>query len=276
MGKSSAHTARILITVLGLVVNAGCAAAHRDNHLVWEHSRIIDLTHPFGTDTIVWPTEQDFKLIGQHAEDTPGGYYYASNRVEMPEHGGTHIDAPIHFSKGKQTLDQVPLERLVGTGVRIDVAEQCAGDRDYRVVISDLERWEAEHGRIQNGTIVLLDTGFASFWPARKAYLGTELRGQEGVRELHFPGLHPESAVWLVRERHIKAVGIDTASIDYGQSTTFETHVALLSQNVPVFENLANLGVLPDRGFDVIALPMKIAGGTGGPLRIIATVPSSH
>jgi kynurenine formamidase len=276
MGKSSAHTASILIAVLGLVVNAGCAAAHRDNHLVWEHSRIVDLTHSFGTDTIVWPTEQDFKLVVQHAEDTPGGYYYAPNRMEMPEHGGTHIDAPIHFSRGKQTLDQIPIERMIGTAVRIDVAEQCAGDRDYRVAISDLERWEAEHRRIQNGTIVLLDTGFASFWPSRKDYLGTELRGQAGVRALHFPGLHPEAAVWLVRERHVKAVGIDTASIDYGQSTTFETHVALLSQNVPVFENLANLGDLPDRGFDVIALPMKIAGGTGGPLRIIATVPSSH
>jgi kynurenine formamidase len=276
MGKSSAHTVSILIAALGLVVQAGCAAAHRDNYLVWEHSRIVDLTHPFGSDTVVWPTEQDFKLIGQHAEDTPGGYYYASNRVEMPEHGGTHIDAPIHFSRGKQTLDQIPLERLVGTGVRIDVAEQCAGDRDYRVAISDLERWEAEHGRIQNSTIVLLDTGFARFWPARKAYLGTEVRGQEGVRELHFPGLHPEAAAWLVRERQVKAVGIDTASIDYGQSTTFETHVALLSHNVPVFENLANLHDLPLRGFDVIALPMKIAGGTGGPLRIIAMVPPAH
>jgi kynurenine formamidase len=275
MGKSSAHTVSILIAALGLIVQAGCAAAHRDNHLVWEQSRIVDLTHSFGSDTVVWPTEQDFKLIGQHAEDTPGGYYYASNRVEMPEHGGTHIDAPIHFSRGKQTLDQIPIDRMVGTAVRIDIAEQCAGDRDYRVAISDLERWEAEHGRIQNSTIVLLDTGFARFWPARKAYLGTEVRGQGGVRELHFPGLHPESAAWLVRERHVKAVGIDTASIDYGQSTKFETHVALLSANVPVFENLANLHDLPLRGFDVIALPMKIAGGTGGPLRIIAVVPRS-
>lgn len=193
----------------------------------------------------------------------------------MPEHGGTHIDAPIHFSRGKQALDQIPLERLVGAGVRIDVTQQCARDHDSRVTISDLERWEVEHGRIRDGSIVLLDTGFARFWPSRKDYLGTELRGQEGVQDLHFPGLHPEAAAWLVRERHIKAVGIDTASIDYGQSTKFETHVALLSQNVPVFENLANLHDLPYRGFDVIALPMKIAGGTGGPLRIIAIVPRS-
>lgn len=276
MGKSPTLTASTLMAVLGLVVNAGCVADHRGNHLAWEHSRIVDLTHSFGSDTIVWPTEQDFRLVVQHAEDTAGGYYYSSNRMELPEHGGTHIDAPVHFSRGKQTLDQIPVEQLIGTGVRIDVTEQCDRDRDYRVTISDFERWEVEHGRIPNGSVILLDTGFARFWPARKDYLGTDLRGQEGVQALHFPGLHPEAAAWLVRERQVKAVGIDTASIDYGQSTTFETHVALLSQNVPVFENLTELQNLPIRGFDIIALPMKIAGGTGGPLRIIAVVAPSR
>ncbi|MDH5347773.1 MAG: cyclase family protein, partial [Nitrospira sp.] len=275
MVKRLSHKASRAMGGLCVIASLGCASGHHATHPAWEHSRIVDLTHSFGTDTIVWPTEEDFKLVVQHAEDTPGGYYYASNRLELAEHGGTHIDAPIHFSRGKQTLDQIPLERLVGTGVRIDVAEQCAGDRDYQVAISDLERWEAEHGRIQNGAIVLLDTGFASFWSIREDYLGTALRGQEGVRALHFPGLHPEAAVWLVRERQVKAVGIDTASIDYGQSTKFESHVVLLSENVPVFENLANLYDLPLRGFDVIALPMKIAGGTGGPVRIVAVVPRS-
>jgi len=206
----------------------------------------------------------------------PGGYYYASNRLEMAEHGGTHIDAPIHFSEGGQMLDQVPIERLVGTGVRVDLTAACARDRDHRVTIQDLEQWEAAHGRIPDQAIVLLDTGFARFWPSRQYYLGTELRGQEGVRALHFPGLHPEAASWLVRERLVKAVGIDTASIDYGQSTTFKAHVTLLSHDVPVFENLADLHGLPAIGFDVIALPMKIAAGTGGPLRIIAVVPPAH
>jgi kynurenine formamidase len=188
----------------------------------------------------------------------------------MPEHGGTHIDAPIHFARGGQTLDQVPLGRLVGAGVRIDVTALCADDRDYRITIQDFERWEAAHGRIPDAAIVLLQTGFARHWPARLKYLGTELRGSEGVRALRFPGLHPEAAAWLIRDRRVKAVGIDTASIDYGRSTNFETHVALLSKNVPVFENLGDLSGVPVRGFDVIALPMKIAGGTGGPLRIIA------
>ncbi|MBX3300860.1 MAG: cyclase family protein [Nitrospira sp.] len=276
MMRGLPYMAGTLVLALCSTTALGCVADRQHSQFVREQSRIVDLTHSFGADTIVWPTEQDFKLIVQYAEDTAGGYYYASNRVEMPEHGGTHLDAPIHFSKGMQTLDQIPIERMIGAGVRIDVAEQCIRDPDYRVTTSDLERWEAEHGRIQDHAIVLLSTGYARFWPSRKGYLGTELRGQEGVRALHFPGLHPEAAAWLVRERQVKAVGIDTASIDYGQSTKFETHVALLSRNVPVFENLANLHDLPDRGFDVIALPMKIAGGTGGPLRIIAVVPPSR
>ncbi len=269
---------KMLTPVIGaLIAVVGCSSAiSQRDHFVWKPSQIVDLTHSFGPDTIVWPTEQDFKLVVLHAEDTPSGYYYASNRLEMAEHGGTHIDAPIHFSRGKQTLDQIPVERFVGTGIRIDVTEQCARDRDYQVTTQDVWRWESRYGRIPEGAIVLLDTGFSRLWPARKDYLGTELRGQEGVQALHFPGLHPEAAAWLVRERRVKAVGIDTASIDFGQSTKFETHVALLSQNVPVFENLAKLHDLPHRGFDVIALPMKIAGGTGGPLRIIAVISPSQ
>jgi kynurenine formamidase len=161
----------------------------------------------------------------------------------------------------------------VGSGVKIQVTAQCALDRGYRITIQDFERWETAYGRIPDRAVVLLETGFARFWPSRRDYMGTELKGQDGVRALHFPGLHPDAAVWLVRERHVKAVGIDTASIDHGQSATFETHVALLSHNVLVFENLADLHSLPTRGFDVIALPMKIAAGTGGPLRIIAVMP---
>ena len=270
------HQISAWLAVLCVLADVGCAVGHsQHDHIAWEQSRLIDLTHSFGRDTIVWPTEQDFRLVLQQAGETPGGYYYASNRMEMAEHGGTHIDAPIHFSKSGQTLDQVSIERLVGAGVRIDVTTQCARDRDYRISIQDFERWETEHGLIPNSAIVLLDSGFARFWPSRQQYLGTELRGPEAVQALHFPGLHPEAAVWLVRERQVKAVGIDTASIDYGQSSKFETHVALLSQNVPVFENLSDLRELPHRGFDVIALPMKIAGGTGGPLRVIAVLPAS-
>jgi kynurenine formamidase len=274
MVKTPTRRLCALIAAVCLAASVGCAAGHsKPDRSIWEQSWFVDLTHAFGADTIVWPTEQDFRLVVQQEGDTPGGYYYSSNRIEMPEHGGTHIDAPVHFSKNGKRLDQIPIRSLVGAGVKIQVTAQCALDRGYRITIQDLEGWEAAHGLIPDQAVVLLDTGFARYWPSRQDYLGTELRGEEGVGALRFPGLHPDAAAWLVRERRIKAVGIDTASIDYGQSTTFETHVALLSHNVPVFENLADLHSLPHRGFDVIALPMKIAGGTGGPLRIIAVVP---
>ena len=176
------------LVVLCLLTSAGCVAGpSRLDRLAWEQSRFIDLTHSFGADTIVWPTEQDFLLVQQQAGETMGGYYYASNRLEMVEHGGTHIDAPIHFSKDGQTLDQVPIERLVGASIRIDVTAQCALNRDYLVTIQDFEQWETVHGRIPDRTIVLLDTGFARYWPLRQQYLGTELRGLEGVRAAPFP-----------------------------------------------------------------------------------------
>jgi len=273
MMKKLTYVRNMLIAMSALIVLAGCVEwSHQPTRLDLNQVRFVDLTHAFGPDTIVWPTEQDVRLVVQHAEETAGGYYYASNRLEMPEHGGTHIDAPIHFSRDGKTLDEIPIEQLVGVGVRIDVTGPCACDRDCLVAVRDFEQWEVEHGRIPDHAVVLVETGYGRFWPSRKEYLGTELRGEDGVRSLHFPGLQPDAATWLIRERKVKAVGIDTASIDYGQSTTFETHVVLLSNNVPIFENLAELQRLPDRDFNVIALPMKIAGGTGGPLRIMAIV----
>ena len=262
------------LLLLSLLGNTGCLAS--PGHLAWKQSQLIDLTHAFDTDTIVWPTEQNFRLIVEREDETADGYYYASNRLEMPEHGGTHMDAPIHFVKGAQTLDKVPLDRLVGAAIRINVAARCALNRDYLITVQDFEEWEAAHGRIPERMIILLDTGFGRSWPSRQSYLGTILRGPEAVRELHFPGLHPDAAAWLVRERKLKAVGIDTTSIDYGQSTSYETHRVLLSHSVPTFENLADLSVLPEGGFDIVALPMKIAGGSGGPLRIIAVLPATR
>jgi kynurenine formamidase/ketosteroid isomerase-like protein len=152
------------------------------------------------------------------------------------------------------------------------VSQAVADDRDHLISVADIEQWEAQHGAIPDGSIVLLRTGFGQFWPDAEKYLGTALRGQEGVAQLSFPGLDPLAADWLMQNRHIKAVGIDTASIDYGKSQYFKTHVALMTHNVPAFENVANLEQLPATGVYVIALPAKIRGGSGGPLRIIARV----
>jgi len=238
-----------------------------------EPGRILDLTHPFGEETIYWPTAEGFRLRVDARGQTEGGYHYEANSFSTAEHGGTHIDAPVHFGEGKRTLDEVPLEQLMGPGIVVDVREACERDRDHRVTAEELQAWEREHGRIPEGAIVLLDTGFGRFWPDRARYMGTEKRGPEGVRELHFPGLDPAAAHWLVSERSIHAVGLDTPSIDHGPSLSFETHRILSAANVPSLENVARLELLPPSGFTLIALPMKIRGGSGGPVRIAALLP---
>jgi kynurenine formamidase len=233
---------------------------------------LVDLTHPFNERTIYWPTAERFTLTQVAEGETEGGWYYAANNFAAAEHGGTHLDAPIHFARGADTTDQVPLRRLVGRAVTIDLAERVGDNADYLISQADLRRWERDNGRIPRRTIVLLRTGWERFWPNAERYIGTAERGQQAVPQLHFPGLSPGGARWLVNRRGVKAVGIDTASIDYGQSTNFLAHQVLGAANVPVFENVARLGRLPSRGFAVAALPMKIEGGSGGPLRIMAVL----
>jgi len=232
--------------------------------------RVIDLTHAFDEQTIYWPTAGGFELRVDSKGWTEGGFYYEANSFSSAEHGGTHIDAPIHFAEGRRSLDQIPLEQLIGPGVVVDVSAACARDRDHLVSAQELQAWEREHGRIPDGAIVLLRTGFGEHWPDRERYMGTDERGPEAVSKLHFPGLHPDAARWLVAHRVIGAIGLDTPSIDHGPSRTFEAHQVLFAADVPALENVANLELLPARGFEVVALPMKIRAGSGGPVRIAA------
>jgi kynurenine formamidase len=234
--------------------------------------RLVDLSHSFNGRTIYWPTATKFKLTEVADGETEGGWHYSANDFSAAEHGGTHLDSPIHFSEGGDTTEEVPLRRVVGPAVNVDVRRQARADRDHLVSVADLEAFEASNGRIAPNTIVLLRTGWSSRWPDARRYLGTAQRGEAAVPKLHFPGLHVDAARFLVEQRRIRAVGIDTASIDRGQSTMFEAHRVLAAAQVPVFENVANLNRLPAGGFHVIALPMKIEGGSGGPLRAMAIV----
>ncbi len=233
-------------------------------------TNVVDLSHPFDATTVYWPTAEGFKLSTDFEGITDKGYFYSAYKFSAAEHGGTHLDAPVHFAKGHYTVDEIPLSQLMGEAIVIDVTNQCAANRDYLVSVADFQNWERRNGRIKAGTIVFLRTGFGKLYPDRKQYLGTDERGAEAVAKLHFPGLDPAAARWLTQNRSIKAIGLDTASIDYGQSTLFESHRILFEKNIPAFENVANLDQLPLKGFSVIALPMKIKGGSGGPLRIVA------
>ena len=234
--------------------------------------RMVDLSHAYGPSTLYWPTSAaKFALTRDASGPTPGGWFYAANSLSTPEHGGTHLDAPRHFAETGRTTEQIPLEQLVAPAVVIDVTKESAADRDYRLTREAVLTFEKSHGAIARGSAVLLRTGWSRHWPNAKAYLGDDTPGD--ASKLSFPSYGVEAAKLLVEERGVGALGIDTASIDYGRSTDFQVHRIAAARNVPGFENLTNLDQLPLRGALVVALPMKIEGGSGGPLRAIALVP---
>jgi kynurenine formamidase len=235
-------------------------------------AKVVDLTHAFDEKTIYWPTSPSgFELKSLANGPTPGGWFYASNTFCTPEHGGTHLDAPIHFAKDGLTADRIPVRQLIAPAAVLDVRKKAASDPDYRLTLADVRDWEKKNGAIAPGTIILLETGWSSRWPDKKSYLGDDTPGD--ASKLHFPSYGKEAAEYLVRERRVGALGVDTASIDYGASKDFIVHQIANGAGVPGLENVTRLDELPESGSWVIALPMKIAGGSGGPLRIVALLP---
>ena len=234
--------------------------------------RVVDLTWPFDEKTIYWPNAKSafVKQVDSFGK-TPGGWWYASNTICTPEPGGTHFDAPLHFSEGRPSTADVSVARLIGPAVVIDVSARAAKDRDYRLTVDDVTAWEARNGRIPKGAIVLLRTGWGSRYPDRKAYLGDDTPGR--TSDLHFPSFGRESALLLIKERGVGVIGVDTASIDHGPSADFIVHQIAGAAEVPGLENLAHLDEVPETGALLVALPMKIAGGSGGPLRAVALIP---
>ncbi|XP_014681467.1 PREDICTED: kynurenine formamidase-like [Priapulus caudatus] len=235
---------------------------------------IIDMTYDFAVnETIYWPTSEPFNLTVAFKGVMPeSGVYYEANNFCAAEHGGTHIDAPAHFYRGSWVVDHIPIDGLIGDAVVVDVTAKVSGHEDYQATELDLRVWEEKHGRIPDGGILFLYTGWGRHWPNKERYLGTNTKN---TSILHFPGLHSDAAKWLVENRKIKAFGIDTASLDYGQSKTFKTHTILFEKNIVGIENVANLDQLPPTGAMVIGLPMKIRGGSGAPLRIIGLLPQA-
>ncbi|KAI8508801.1 hypothetical protein Bbelb_139000 [Branchiostoma belcheri] len=231
--------------------------------------QVIDMTYTFDGTTIYWPTSKSFRLTNIFRNYSAGGFWYEASELEAAEHGGTHLDAPSHFSKNKWRADDIPIERLMGPAIVVDVSAKTVdvGNAEYQVTAQDFQDWENTHGRIPDGCLLFVNTGWGKYWSNKLQYLGTDTKN---ISLLHFPGIHPDGARWLVQNRGMHAVGIDTASIDYGQSTLFETHQTLLGGNVPGFENVANLDKLPTTGAIVYALPMKIGDGSGGPARLVA------
>lgn len=254
----------LLLCATGAVVTAQTLDFHA--------YRVIDLTHSFDEQTVYWPTSPSkFELKPLAFGKTPGGYFYSSFVLCTPEHGGTHLDAPLHFAEGHDSIGEVPLDRLMGAAVVIDVSRQAAGDPVYRLTPEDIAAFEKAQGPIPAGAIVLLRTDWSRFWPNAKQYLGDDTPGD--ASKLKFPGYGVDAARILVEERKVSVLGIDTASIDYGPSTDFMAHRIGAARDVSNLENLTGLDALPPTGATVIALPMKVAKGSGGPVRVIALLP---
>ncbi len=228
-------------------------------------TRVVDMTYAINAKLPAWPGDDHTFEAKVMATPEKDGYF--ARGFWMLEHYGTHMDAPAHFPGGKEFLDQIPVERLFAPAVVMDVREEVAKDPDYRLRVMRVEKWEALHGRIPAGAVVLLRTGWASRWPDQARY-----RNMDSAGVMHFPGYSVEAAKLLI-DRGAVALGIDTLSIDYGPSKDFEVHRVTLPAGLYQLENLANMDQLPDAGAFLISAPIKLEGGSGGPVRVFAILP---
>ncbi len=227
-----------------------------------EFASVVDLTHSFGDKTPSYEVESGYKAttVKEIARD---GYYLRN--ICLPEHFGTHIDAPAHFAAGRWTVDQIPPARLIGPLVVIDVSAQARLNADYQVSLDDVSIWEKANGAIPPGAIVMARTGWSEKWNTPAAYRNPDARGT-----LHFPGFAEDTARFLVDARGVVALGIDTLSVDYGPSRDYPVHHYTSSRSVYHLENVADLDRVPESGAIVLVGPAKLEGGSGGPVRILA------
>jgi kynurenine formamidase len=228
-------------------------------------TRVVDLSYAINDKLVSWPGDVRTFEAKINASVEKNGYFTRS--FWMLEHYGTHMDAPIHFPPGKTPVDQIPPQHLFGPAVVIDVRAEAQKDSDYRLTPERVAEWEKTHGRIPQGAVVLLRTGWPSRWPDAARY-----RNQDAAGAMHFPGFSVES-ILLLLERKISGLGIDTLSVDYGPSKDFAVHRVSHGAGLYHMENLADLSALPEAGAFLVVAPIKLDGGSGGPCRVFAILP---
>jgi kynurenine formamidase len=260
LGAVAACTASAPAPVAAQAPGATTAAAGTASAPVFTH--VVDLGHALAPTDPTWDGKPVFSYEVLSHIDKDG---YFAGRFSTDEHFGTHLDAPAHFAKDGLTVDKIPADRLVRPAVVINVASKVEGHEDYQLTADDVRAFEQGHGRIPGGDIVLVATGWDSRWPDAAKYMNI----RRDVK--HFPGVSLEAARLLV-ERHVDAIGIDTGSIDYGPSATFETHQFTMGSGLFHIENATGLTSLPASGFTVVVAPVKVAGGSGAPARVFALV----
>lgn len=225
-------------------------------------SRAVDLTHKLTQD---FPSffGKAFELEDEKTFEADG---FNLKRIQYLEHVGTHFDAPVHFSESGTGIETIPVEDLVCPLAVVDVRMKAVRDSDYRMSLEDISTFEREHGQILEGSCVAMLSGWES-------YLHTEkFRNEDEVGVLHFPGVHEEVAEFLLTERSVKCVAVDTMSLDQGCTTSSPFHYRWLGAGKYGIENVANLAALPPIGSTLVAGAPKFEGATGGPGRVIALV----
>jgi kynurenine formamidase len=228
-------------------------------------TRVLDLSYAINEKLVAWPGDEKWFEAKINASVEKNGYFTRS--FWMLEHYGTHLDAPAHFPPGKATVDQIPAKQFFGPAVVLDVRTEGAKDADYQLSAARVEEWEKRHGRTPAGAIVLLRTGWAARWPDAQKYRNEDRHGR-----MHFPGFSVEAAKLLI-ERKVSGLGCDTMSVDYGASDDFAVHHLALGSGLYHLENLADLRALPEAGAFLVVAPIKLEGGSGGPVRVFALLP---
>src|SRR6195256_1084990 len=257
----------ILVLCLALFFALRSQNTHHDSVLEGVPSgktRVLDLSYAINDKLVPWPGDEKFFEATVNASVEKNGYFTRS--FWMLEHYGTHLDAPIHFPPGKTTVDRIPAKQFFGPAVVLDVSVEGAKDADYQMPVSRVEEWEKKHGRIVEGSIVLLRTGWASRWPDAGKYRNTDAQGK-----MHFPGFSAEAAKLLI-ERGASGLGCDTLSVDYGASSDYSVHHLALGAGLYHLENLADLREVPAAGAFLMVAPIKLEGGSGGAVRVFALI----
>ncbi|WP_405132899.1 cyclase family protein [Nocardia sp. NBC_01388] len=223
---------------------------------------VVDLTHTLSADLPVWPGNLPFASVPVAWHENGG---FEQHALAFWEHTGTHIDAPLHRVAGGASVDRIAAEDLVAPLVVIDISARAAADADAAVTVSDIEQWEAAHGRIPDRAFVAMYSG----WEGRLANAGAFLN-LDGEGRPHAPGFGAAAAQFLVSQRSIVGAGVDTLSLDLAAGKDYGAHTAFLGAGRYGVEMLANLAQVPPTGVRLVVGAPKHAGGTGGPCRVLA------
>ena len=229
-----------------------------------EDYALIDLTHEITEKIPVWPGDPKPEISKFSIVEKDG---YNMNVLKIGEHTGTHFGVPLHFFNEGKSVDEVPVSDLILSAVKIDISDKCSKNPDYVLKIEDVLFWEKYHGKVPEGSFVIVHTGWYRKWGSHSDYLGLDEEGK-----MHFPGFSKEVVVFLMDERKIKGLGIDTHGVDPGMDEKFEASKVLFERGGYHLENLTNLSKLPSKGFYIFIGALPIERGTGSPARVIALV----